>query len=159
MVAYGRLVARAFLGGSVRQSERREYRLITASFGFGKDLRKGSGTRAKGSGYGDDACFVATHRLADVLDSPQEHWVLTFELPSIGLGKYPKDVLENPLLELPRFHWGSVYEGQRDPKPFPPVLSAANKVFHCTLLGLSSLSHMCCTLSTRGAAFGDSTVI
>ncbi|XP_072325227.1 protein phosphatase PTC7 homolog isoform X1 [Scyliorhinus torazame] len=67
MVAYGRLVARAFLGGSVRQSERREYRLITASFGFGKDLRKGSGTRAKGSGYGDDACFVATHRLADVL--------------------------------------------------------------------------------------------
>ncbi|XP_078404865.1 protein phosphatase PTC7 homolog isoform X2 [Cetorhinus maximus] len=67
VLACGRLVARALLGGGLRQSERREYRLITVSCGFGKDLRKGSGTGAKGSGYGDDACFVATHRLADVL--------------------------------------------------------------------------------------------
>ncbi|XP_048468361.1 protein phosphatase PTC7 homolog [Rhincodon typus] len=67
VLAYGRLVARAVLGGGVRQTERREYRLITVSCGFGKDLRKGSGTAAKGSGYGDDACFVAAHRLADVL--------------------------------------------------------------------------------------------
>ncbi|XP_072329111.1 uncharacterized protein [Scyliorhinus torazame] len=27
-----------------------------------------------------------------------------------------------------RFHWRTVYEGQRDPKPFLPFLSAANKV-------------------------------
>ncbi|XP_078061101.1 protein phosphatase PTC7 homolog [Mustelus asterias] len=67
MLAYGRLLARTLLGGSLRQGDRREYRLITVSFGFGKDLRKGSATGAKGSGYGDDACFVATHRLADVL--------------------------------------------------------------------------------------------
>ncbi|GCC20205.1 protein phosphatase PTC7 homolog [Chiloscyllium punctatum] len=67
VLAYGRIVARTVLGGGLRQSERREYRLITVSCGFGKDLRKGSGTTAKGSGYGDDACFVAAHRLADVL--------------------------------------------------------------------------------------------
>ncbi|XP_078278192.1 protein phosphatase PTC7 homolog isoform X3 [Rhinoraja longicauda] len=62
VLAYGRLLARALLGSSLRRSERREYRLITAGCGFGKD-------RGKGPGYGDDACFVAAHRLADVIGS------------------------------------------------------------------------------------------
>ncbi|XP_055513427.1 protein phosphatase PTC7 homolog [Leucoraja erinacea] len=60
VLAYGRLLARALLGSGLRRSDRREYRLITAGCGFGKD-------RGKGPGYGDDACFVAAHRLADVI--------------------------------------------------------------------------------------------
>ncbi|XP_009577560.1 PREDICTED: protein phosphatase PTC7 homolog, partial [Fulmarus glacialis] len=39
--------------------------LVTASCGFGKDFRKG--ILKKGMCYGDDACFVARHRSADVL--------------------------------------------------------------------------------------------
>ncbi|XP_072099808.1 protein phosphatase PTC7 homolog isoform X1 [Mobula birostris] len=60
LLACGRLVARALLGGGLQRTDRREYRLITVGCGFGKD-------RCKGLGYGDDACFVASHRLADVL--------------------------------------------------------------------------------------------
>ncbi|XP_072909969.1 protein phosphatase PTC7 homolog isoform X2 [Hemitrygon akajei] len=60
LLACGRLLARALLGGGLQRTDRREYRLITVGCGFGKD-------RCKGLGYGDDACFVASHRLADVL--------------------------------------------------------------------------------------------
>ncbi|XP_059828888.1 protein phosphatase PTC7 homolog isoform X2 [Hypanus sabinus] len=62
LLACGRLLARALLGGGLQRTDRREYRLITVGCGFGKD-------RCKGLGYGDDACFVASHRLADVLGS------------------------------------------------------------------------------------------
>uniref|UniRef100_UPI00398E5669 protein phosphatase PTC7 homolog isoform X1 n=1 Tax=Pristiophorus japonicus TaxID=55135 RepID=UPI00398E5669 len=67
VLACGRLVVRALRGGGLRQSDRREYRLITAGCGFGKDRGRGTGPTGRGRGYGDDACFVASHRLADVL--------------------------------------------------------------------------------------------
>uniref|UniRef100_A0A8U7P4E9 Protein phosphatase n=1 Tax=Corvus moneduloides TaxID=1196302 RepID=A0A8U7P4E9_CORMO len=60
----GKLVARAVLGG-LSQTDSRDYSLVTASCGFGKDFRKG--ILKKGMCYGDDACFVARHRTADVL--------------------------------------------------------------------------------------------
>uniref|UniRef100_UPI00398EDB1F protein phosphatase PTC7 homolog isoform X2 n=1 Tax=Pristiophorus japonicus TaxID=55135 RepID=UPI00398EDB1F len=69
VLACGRLVVRALRGGGLRQSDRREYRLITAGCGFGKDRGRGTGPTGRGRGYGDDACFVASHRLADVLGS------------------------------------------------------------------------------------------
>ncbi|RVE65746.1 hypothetical protein OJAV_G00119600 [Oryzias javanicus] len=64
VLSYGRLVARAVLGG-LSQTDGRDYSLITASYGFGKDFRKG--ILKKGMCYGDDACFIARHRTADVL--------------------------------------------------------------------------------------------
>lgn len=64
VLSYGRLVARAVLGG-LSQTDGRDYSLITASYGFGKDFRKG--ILKKGMCYGDDACFIARHRAADVL--------------------------------------------------------------------------------------------
>lgn len=64
VLSYGRLVARAVLGG-LSQTDSRDYSLVTASCGFGKDFRKG--ILKKGMCYGDDACFVARHRSADVL--------------------------------------------------------------------------------------------
>lgn len=64
MLSYGRLVARAVLGG-LSQTDGRDYSLISASYGFGKDFRKG--ILKKGMCYGDDACFIARHRTADVL--------------------------------------------------------------------------------------------
>jgi len=64
VLSYGRLVARAVLGG-LSQTDTRDYSLVTASCGFGKDFRKG--ILKKGMCYGDDACFVARHRTADVL--------------------------------------------------------------------------------------------
>lgn len=64
VLSYGRLVARAVLGG-LSQTDSRDYSLVTASCGFGKDFRKG--ILKKGMCYGDDACFVARHRTADVL--------------------------------------------------------------------------------------------
>ncbi|KAK6483434.1 protein phosphatase PTC7-like protein [Huso huso] len=64
LLSYGRLVARAVLGG-LSQTDSRDYSLITASCGFGKDFRKG--ILKKGMCYGDDACFIARHRSADVL--------------------------------------------------------------------------------------------
>lgn len=67
VLSYGRLVARAVLGG-LSQTDGRDYSLITASYGFGKDFRKG--ILKKGMCYGDDACFIARHRTADVLGKP-----------------------------------------------------------------------------------------
>ncbi|XP_048411619.1 protein phosphatase PTC7 homolog isoform X2 [Stegostoma tigrinum] len=64
VLSYGRLVARAVLGG-LSQTDSRDYSLVTASCGFGKDVRKG--ILKKGMCYGDDACFIARHRSADVL--------------------------------------------------------------------------------------------
>ena len=64
VLSYGRLVARAVLGG-LSQTDGRDYSLITASYGFGKDFRKG--ILKKGMCYGDDACFIARNRTADVL--------------------------------------------------------------------------------------------
>ncbi|XP_068190082.1 protein phosphatase PTC7 homolog [Antennarius striatus] len=64
VLSYGRLVARAVLGG-LSQTDGRDYSLISASYGFGKDFRKG--ILKKGMCYGDDACFIARHRTADVL--------------------------------------------------------------------------------------------
>lgn len=64
VLSYGRLVARAVLGG-LSQTDGRDYSLITASYGFGKDFRKG--ILKKGMCYGDDACFIARNRAADVL--------------------------------------------------------------------------------------------
>ncbi|CAM9115732.1 unnamed protein product [Lampetra planeri] len=59
-----RLVARAVIGG-LSQTDSRDYSLVTASCGFGKDFRRG--ILKKGMCYGDDACFIARHRSADVL--------------------------------------------------------------------------------------------
>lgn len=80
VLSYGRLVARAVLGG-LSQTDSRDYSLVTASCGFGKDFRKG--ILKKGMCYGDDACFVARHRSADVLgeypgggDTPGLAWWL-----------------------------------------------------------------------------------
>ena len=64
VISYGRLVARAVIGG-LSQTDSRDYSLVTASFGFGKDFRKG--ILKKGMCYGDDACFIARHKSADVL--------------------------------------------------------------------------------------------
>ena len=64
VLSYGRLVARAVLGG-LSQTDGRDYSLVTASYGFGKDFRKG--ILKKGMCYGDDACFIARHKAADVL--------------------------------------------------------------------------------------------
>ncbi|MCI4388515.1 hypothetical protein PGIGA_G00086820 [Pangasianodon gigas] len=64
VLSYGRIVARAVLGG-LSQTDGRDYKLVTASCGFGKDFRKG--ILKKGMCYGDDACFIARHRSADIL--------------------------------------------------------------------------------------------
>ncbi|XP_061655448.1 protein phosphatase PTC7 homolog isoform X1 [Phyllopteryx taeniolatus] len=64
VLSYGRLVARAVLGG-LSQTDGRDYSLVTASYGFGKDFRKG--ILKKGMCYGDDACFIARNKSADVL--------------------------------------------------------------------------------------------
>ena len=64
VLSYSRLVARAVLGG-LSQTDGRDYSLITASCGFGKDFRKG--ILKKGMCYGDDACFIARNKSADVL--------------------------------------------------------------------------------------------
>jgi hypothetical protein len=40
---------------------------VTSGCGVGTDFRKG--LLKKGAGHGDDACFVARHRPADVLDA------------------------------------------------------------------------------------------
>ncbi|KAI4798550.1 hypothetical protein KUCAC02_021981 [Chaenocephalus aceratus] len=64
VLSYGRLLARAVIGG-LSQTDGRDYSLVTASCGFGKDFRKG--ILKKGMCYGDDACFIARHRSADVL--------------------------------------------------------------------------------------------
>ncbi|KAK2102590.1 hypothetical protein P7K49_020257 [Saguinus oedipus] len=72
VLSYGRLVARAVLGGLSQTDPRAggggggDYGLVTAGCGFGKDFRKG--LLKKGACYGDDACFVARHRSADVLE-------------------------------------------------------------------------------------------
>ncbi|CAI5651238.1 unnamed protein product [Oreochromis niloticus] len=66
VLSYGRLVARAVIGG-LSQTDSRDYSLVTASCGFGKDFRRG--ILKKGMCYGDDACFIARHRSADVLGS------------------------------------------------------------------------------------------
>ena len=64
VLSYSRLVARAVIGG-LSQTDSRDYSLVSASFGYGKDFRKG--ILKKGMCYGDDACFIARHRSADVL--------------------------------------------------------------------------------------------
>uniref|UniRef100_A0A671T4B4 Protein phosphatase n=1 Tax=Sinocyclocheilus anshuiensis TaxID=1608454 RepID=A0A671T4B4_9TELE len=72
VLSYGRIVARAVLGG-LSQTDGRDYRLITASCGFGKDFRKG--ILKKGMCYGDDACFIARHKSADVLGERHQNSV------------------------------------------------------------------------------------
>ncbi|KAJ3604271.1 hypothetical protein NHX12_029012 [Muraenolepis orangiensis] len=74
VLSYGRLVARAIIGG-LSQAESRDFSLVTASCGFGKDVRReeermrgrGEEERRKMTSYGDDACFTARHSSADVL--------------------------------------------------------------------------------------------
>ncbi|XP_032803136.1 protein phosphatase PTC7 homolog [Petromyzon marinus] len=61
----GRLVARAVLGG-LSLGDSRDFSLVTASCGFGKDFRR-LGVLKKGMCFGDDAYFIARHRSADVL--------------------------------------------------------------------------------------------
>ncbi|KAJ3605698.1 hypothetical protein NHX12_027742 [Muraenolepis orangiensis] len=65
VLSYGRLVARALLGGLAQTDHQTDYRLVTATYGFGKDPARSGLKRA--SSYGDDACFVARSRAADVL--------------------------------------------------------------------------------------------
>lgn len=64
VLSCGRLLARAVIGG-LSQTDSRDYRLVSASFGYGKDFRKG--ILKKCLCYGDDAWFIARHRSADVL--------------------------------------------------------------------------------------------
>lgn len=64
VLSCGRLLARAVISG-LSQTDSRDYSLITASFGYGKDFRKG--ILKKCMCYGDDAWFIARHRSADVL--------------------------------------------------------------------------------------------
>ncbi|XP_034060956.1 LOW QUALITY PROTEIN: protein phosphatase PTC7 homolog [Gymnodraco acuticeps] len=61
---YGRLLARAVIGG-LSQTDGRDYSLVTASAAFGEGTF-GKGILKKGMCYGDDACFIARHRSADV---------------------------------------------------------------------------------------------
>lgn len=96
VLSYGRLVARAVLGGLSQTDPRAgggggDYGLVTAGCGFGKDFRKG--LLKKGACYGDDACFVARHRSADVLG----------ESPARGPPPQPRiRLLETPLLRASR---------------------------------------------------------
>lgn len=79
VLSYGRIVARAVLGG-LSQTDGRDYKLVTASCGFGKDFRKG--ILKKGMCYGDDACFIARHRSADVLGKKKKTLLLLLLLLS-----------------------------------------------------------------------------
>lgn len=87
VLSYGRLVARAVLGG-LSQTDGRDYSLISASYGFGKDFRKG--ILKKGMCYGDDACFIARHRTADVLGKLSDwhtatlNWLTDARLDTLG---------------------------------------------------------------------------
>ena len=78
VLSYGRLVARAVLGG-LSQTDGRDYKLISASYGFGKDFRKG--ILKKGMCYGDDACFIARHKNADVLGKIMYKYCQCFCVP------------------------------------------------------------------------------
>lgn len=62
--------------GGLSQTDSRDYSLVTASCGYGKDFRKG--ILKKGMCYGDDACFVARHRSADVLGEMRMNTKLCF---------------------------------------------------------------------------------
>ena len=75
VLSYGRLVARAVLGG-LSQADTRDYSLISASYGFGKDFRKG--ILKKGMCYGDDACFIAHNKNADVLGKAKNIHIQTY---------------------------------------------------------------------------------
>ena len=75
VAVYGRLLARALVSGfnndfaqlSIKNSAETQttnpLRLVTASSGLGKNQ---SNTRRKWS-FGDDACFIASHKFADVI--------------------------------------------------------------------------------------------
>lgn len=111
VLSYGRLVARAVLGGLSQTDPRAggggaggggDYGLVTAGCGFGKDFRKG--LLKKGACYGDDACFVARHRSADVLGECAGRGLLPQPGPaSSGL----------PCSGLPPFLWAA--RGAREP--------------------------------------------
>lgn len=110
VLSYGRLVARAVLGGLSQTDPRAggggggggDYGLVTAGCGFGKDFRKG--LLKKGACYGDDACFVARHRSADVLG----------ESPGPGLLARPGIRLWGlPCSGLPPLLWAA--RGAREP--------------------------------------------
>lgn len=64
VLSCGRLLARAVISG-LSQTDSRDYSLISASFGYGKNFRKG--ILKKCMCYDDDAWFIARHRSADVL--------------------------------------------------------------------------------------------
>ena len=73
VVVYGRLVARAIFAGmnnefqqiSFKNGNARPLRLVTASSGIGKTPAQTKLT--KKLSFGDDACFIARHKLADVI--------------------------------------------------------------------------------------------
>lgn len=73
MISCSRLVARAFVA-TVHPSTlcsqpaiKRTTHFVSALSGFPKDLRYGPSTVLRKDGFGDDACFIARHRLADVV--------------------------------------------------------------------------------------------
>lgn len=73
----GRYVCRTLLtttpgqggGGAAAasQARRRHHQLLSALSGFPKDLRYGPSVVLRKDGFGDDACFIARHRTADVV--------------------------------------------------------------------------------------------
>ena len=75
VATYGRLLARVLVSGlnndfaqlsiknSTEPTTKSPLRLVTASSGLGKNQSK---TRRKWS-FGDDACFIASHKFADVI--------------------------------------------------------------------------------------------
>ena len=76
VVVYGRLVARAIFAGMNNEFQQihfknggsgnsRPLRLVTASSGIGKTQSQAKLTTKLS--FGDDACFIARHKLADVI--------------------------------------------------------------------------------------------
>ncbi len=82
-------MARAVLGG-LSQTDGRDYSLVTASCGFGKDFRKR--ILKKGMCYGDDACFIARHKSADVLGERHQNSVCN--ISCFGTNMYVTSLLE-----------------------------------------------------------------
>lgn len=122
VLSYGRLVARAVLGGLSQTDPRAgggggsgggDYGLVTAGCGFGKDFRKG--LLKKGACYGDDACFVARHRSADVLGEslgpalPPQPGIRLLGTPLLGTSLFSLGSERSPRASSSS-HVGSAYE-------------------------------------------------